>query len=60
VTALNEEDGARRRFVLVQQAEAVPEGAPARGLGLDTIPEILRERLRRAGARFRALRHVDE
>jgi adenine-specific DNA-methyltransferase len=60
VTALDAEDGARRRFVLVQQDEAVPEGAPARGLGLTTIPQILRERLRRAGAHFRALRHEPE
>jgi adenine-specific DNA-methyltransferase len=60
VTALDAEDGARRRFILVQQAETVPEDAPARGLGLATIPEILRERLRRAGARFRAFRHVEE
>jgi adenine-specific DNA-methyltransferase len=64
----NAEDGGRRRFVLVQKTEAVPEGAPARALGLSTIPEILRERLRRAGAEvaavlgpraeFQALAHV--
>jgi adenine-specific DNA-methyltransferase len=68
VMQANAEDGGRRRFVLVQKTEAVPEGAPARELGLWTIPEILRERLRLAGAElatvlgaraeFRALRHV--
>ncbi len=64
----NAEDGGRRRFVLVQAPEEVPAGAAARALGLRTIPEILRERLRRAGealapvlgggAGFRAMRHV--
>ncbi len=64
----NAEDGGRRRFILAQIREGVPEGAPARALGLDTIPDITRERLRRAGTRiapsigacagFRALRVV--
>jgi adenine-specific DNA-methyltransferase len=64
----NAEDGGTRRFVLVQAPEAVPAGAAAHALGLATIPEILRERLRRAGAPlearlgpaagFRAMRHV--
>ncbi len=67
VLQANAEDGGRRRFVLVQKEEAVPEGASARALGLRTIPEILRERLRRAGAElgmpagglpFLPLRHV--
>jgi adenine-specific DNA-methyltransferase len=68
VMQANAEDGGQRRFVLVQKREVVPEGAPARSLGLSTIPEILRERLKRAGeefepvlgplARFHALRHV--
>jgi adenine-specific DNA-methyltransferase len=68
VMRANAEDGGRRRFVLVQRPEAVPRGAPAHALGLATIPDILRERLRRAGAElqqtlgpasgFCALRHV--
>jgi adenine-specific DNA-methyltransferase len=70
VMRANAEDGGNRRFVLVQKSEAVPVGAVARTLGLRTIPEILRERLRRAGAElapvlgrraeFRALRHAPE
>jgi adenine-specific DNA-methyltransferase len=70
VMRANAEDGGRRRFVLVQSPEEVPAGAPAHGLGLRSIPEILRERLRRAGdelapvlgaaAGFRALRYVPE
>jgi hypothetical protein len=48
----NAEDGGRRRFILAQVHENVPEGTPARALGLETIPAITRERLRRAGARF--------
>ena len=68
VMRANAEDGGRRRFVLVQTPDEVPEGAPARALGLRTIPEILRERLRRARAEvehvggvaadFRSLRYV--
>jgi adenine-specific DNA-methyltransferase len=58
VHELNRADGGARRFALVQIAERVPDGAPARALGLQTIPDILRERLRRAGAPFRALRYV--
>jgi adenine-specific DNA-methyltransferase len=58
VAARNAEDGGHRRFLLVQAPEAVPPGAPARALGLHTIPDILRERLRRAGADFRSLRFV--
>jgi adenine specific DNA methylase Mod len=70
VMRANAEDGGNRRFVLVQKHEEVPVGAVARTLGLRTIPEILRERLRRAGAElapvlgrgaeFRPLRHVPE
>jgi adenine-specific DNA-methyltransferase len=48
----NAEDGGRRRFILVQLPENVPEGTPARALGLTTIPEITRERLRRTGASY--------
>jgi hypothetical protein len=55
VMQANVEDAGRRRFVLVQKTEAVPEGAPARALGLRTIPDILRERLRRAGAEVAAV-----
>jgi adenine-specific DNA-methyltransferase len=68
VMQANAADGGRRRFVLVQKPEVVPEGAVARTLGLGTISEILRERLRLAAlelrpvlgpaAEFRALRHV--
>jgi adenine-specific DNA-methyltransferase len=50
VMARNAEDGGRRRFILAQLRESVPEGTPARALGLITLPEITRERLRRAGA----------
>ncbi|MGO8996160.1 MAG: site-specific DNA-methyltransferase [Polyangiaceae bacterium] len=70
VMEANAADGGKRRFVLVQKPEDVPDGAAARTLGLHTIPEILRARLERAGAElapalgklaeFRALRHVRE
>ena len=50
VMRANAEDGGKRRFVLVQTPEELPMGAVARTLGLRTISEILRERLKRAGA----------
>jgi adenine-specific DNA-methyltransferase len=68
VMRANADDGGNRRFVLVQKPEELPPGAVARTLGLRTISEILRERLRRAGAQlspvlgkgaeFRVLCHV--
>ncbi|HEY2517406.1 MAG TPA: site-specific DNA-methyltransferase [Polyangiaceae bacterium] len=68
VLQANAEDGAKRRFVLVQVHEPVPEGAPAHALGLRSIPDILRARVARAAEAmgpgggeippFRALRYV--
>ncbi len=44
----NAEEGATRRFVLVQLPEPCPEGSLARSLGLDTVADITRERIQRA------------
>jgi len=47
VLELNREDGGNRRYVAVQLPEPTPEGSPARDLGLATIADIGKERIRR-------------
>lgn len=48
----NAKDGAARRFVMVQLDEDTPEKSEARKVGFNTIPEVSRERIRRAGAKI--------
>lgn len=48
VWALNQEDGGRRRFLLVQLPETIQGEPTAAAAGLTTIAELCRERLRRA------------
>jgi adenine-specific DNA-methyltransferase len=50
VLELNAEDGGRRRFVAVQLPEKCHSKSAAFAAGFDTIAEISKERLRRAGA----------
>ena len=45
----NATDGGNRRFVMVQLDEKIGEGTPAYQAGFKTIPEVSRERIRRAG-----------
>lgn len=45
---LNSEDGGTRKWVAVQLPEEVPEGSSEQRAGYKTIPEISRERIRRA------------
>ena len=52
VMELNAEDGHRRRYILVQLAEPTGENSEAYRAGFRTIPEIARERIRRAAARI--------
>jgi hypothetical protein len=52
VMQLNAEDGGNRKFILVQLDEATPENSEARKAGYATIPEIARERIRRAGEKI--------
>jgi adenine-specific DNA-methyltransferase len=59
VHELNASDGGARRFALVQVADPVPEGTPAFELGLRTLSDIARDRLRRAKVPFRAQRVVE-
>ncbi|MFC4056637.1 site-specific DNA-methyltransferase [Actinomadura syzygii] len=54
VMELNRVDGGRRRFVLAQLDEPVAADSVAQREGYETIAQIARERLRRAGAKLRA------
>ena len=48
----NTNDGGSRRFIMVQLPESTPEESEARRAKLDTICEIGKERIRRAGAKI--------
>lgn len=52
VMQLNAEDGGNRKWIMIQLPEETPEGSEARRAGFATIPEIARERIRRAGDRI--------
>lgn len=58
VMQLNAEDGGNRKWIMVQLPEVTPEGSEARKAGYTTIPEIARERIRRAGDKI-AKEHPD-
>ena len=49
----NSEDEGNRRFILVQLDESTSENSQARKKGYDTIPQIGKERIRRAGAKIK-------
>lgn len=49
VMQLNAKDGGKRKYICVQLPEATPEKSEARKAGYDTICEIGKERIRRAG-----------
>ena len=49
VMQLNAEDGGNRKYIMVQLPEETPEDSEARKAGYNTIPEIAKERIRRAG-----------
>lgn len=53
VMQLNAEDGGHRRYICVQLPEETPEDSEARKAGYITIPEIAKERIRRAGAKIK-------
>lgn len=52
VMALNAEDGGNRRCISVQLPEPTPAGSAAQEAGFQTIADISRERIRRAGAKI--------
>jgi adenine-specific DNA-methyltransferase len=49
---LNAEDGGHRKFIMVQLPEVTDEGSEARKAGCNTICEIGKERIRRAGTQI--------
>lgn len=52
VMQLNAEDGGNRKYICVQLPEQTPEDSEARKAGYATIPEIAKERIRRAGKKI--------
>lgn len=53
VMAQNAKDGGKRTFVMVQLDEETAEGSAARDAGFTTIPQVSRERIRRAGSKIK-------
>lgn len=53
VMQLNSEDGGNRKYIMVQLPEETPEDSEARKTGYNTIPEIAKERIRRAGKKIK-------
>ena len=53
VMQLNAEDGGNRKFIMVQLPEETPEDSEARKAGYKNIPEIAKERIRRAGKKIK-------
>jgi len=53
VMQLNAEDGGNRKYIMVQLPEKTPEDSEARKAGYNTIPEIAKERIRRAGKKIK-------
>lgn len=53
VMKLNAEDGGNRRYIMVQLPEKTPEDHEARKAGYETIAEIGKERIKRAGEKIK-------
>ncbi len=52
IMQLNARDGGNRKFVMIQIDEPCGEGSDALKAGYETIPELSRERIRRAGKKI--------
>ena len=52
IMQLNARDGGNRKFIMVQLDEPCAEGSDAIKAGYSTIPELSRERIRRAGKKI--------
>lgn len=50
---LNAEDEGNRKYIMVQLPEETPEESEARKAGYHTIPQIAKERIRRAGKKIK-------
>lgn len=53
VMQLNAEDGGKRKYICVQLPEEIPEGSEARNEKYNTICDIGKERIRRAGKKIK-------
>lgn len=53
VAEINAEDGGQRKFIMVQLAEPCGEKTDAYNAGFETIAEISKERIRRAGKKIK-------
>ena len=53
VMQLNAEDGGKRKYICVQIPEETPQGSEARKAGYNTICDIGKERIRRAGKKIK-------
>lgn len=53
IMKINAEDGGNRKFIMVQLPEETPEDSEARKAGYKTIPEVAKERIRRAGKKIK-------
>lgn len=53
VMQLNAEDGGNRQYIMVQLPEETLEDSEARKAGYNTIPDIAKERIRRAGKKIK-------
>lgn len=53
VMQLNAEDGGNRQYIMVQLPEETPEDSEARKAGYNTISDIAKERIRRAGKKIK-------
>ena len=53
VMQLNAEDSGKRKYIMVQLPEQTPENSEARKAGYNTICEIGKERIRRAGKKIK-------
>jgi adenine-specific DNA-methyltransferase len=48
-------DSGRRRFIVIQLPETLPDDSPARQLGYETLSQVATDRLRRAGKQLKDL-----
>lgn len=53
IMELNEEVNSSRKFILVQMAEELKDNEEANAIGLKTIGDVAKERIRRAGAKIK-------
>lgn len=53
VMQLNAEDSGNRKYIMVQLSEETPKDSEAYKSGYNTIPEIAKERIRRAGKKIK-------